>query len=102
MIKDLKNNVTTILDQFIEEVHVPGNAAFHPKVWVLAYKHKEKEKLFHRLICMSRYLSSQSSMRQGLFTRSLLLAGADTDISFLSWGYFLASYLPVQRAKLLN
>lgn len=67
-IKSLRriNNVTTILDQFIEEVHVPGNAAFHPKVWLLAYKHKEKEKLFHRLICMSRNLSSAKQHEIGV------------------------------------
>lgn len=60
------NSVTSILDQFIVEVPVPKGSSFHPKVWVLAYKHKEKEELFHRLICMSRNLSSAKQHEIGL------------------------------------
>lgn len=55
------NYVYSLLEESVCEVLLPNKHAFHPKVWVLKYKHKETEEAIYRLLVLSRNLTFDRS-----------------------------------------
>ncbi|MER8840876.1 phospholipase D family protein [Mesorhizobium sp. M0913] len=65
-------------EEMVHEVSAPNGGSFHPKVWVMRFKHAESGRLLLRMGIMSRNLTGDASWDAGIVLNSTVAAAAPT------------------------